>query len=101
MVAALAGLVLIAVIALSAVLAAYVSSYAAGLMLGVGLVALAWGLSATSRRLNRRRVPAPGRSRTRDCRQARRSGPAKPFGAPRLPTGNQARSVPCPGSRRR
>jgi len=95
------GLVIISVVALSALLAADVSAYAAGLAMGVGLVGAAWGISAVSRRLTKGRVPTPGRSRTQDCRQARWAGPAKAFDAPRLLSESPSHSLPCPGTRRR
>jgi hypothetical protein len=94
------GLVMLAIITGSVVLSHYADIYAAGLVLGSGVATTAWVLNARARRIARRPRRAPGVSRTRDCRQARWTGPAKPNGAPHLPTAAQRRVRPCPGSRR-
>ena len=98
---ALAVPALIVVLAGSALVATYVSAYASGLMLGVGLIGLAWGVSVAFHRLNACQPRPTGRSLTQDCRQARRLGPALPFQAPRPPNPAQLRARPCPPSRHR
>jgi hypothetical protein len=95
------GLGVVAVIVASALAAALISAYFGGLVLGVGGVVTAWIANGVLRRQRRGRpVQSLGRSRTRDCQQARWAPPSKPTGAPHPPTPAQQRVRPCPGSRR-
>ncbi len=98
--AGLIGLGLVAVIAASALVVALTSAYFGGLVLGVGIVISAWAASVASRRQSRGPVQSLGRSRTRDCQQARWAPRSPGAGAPHPPTPAQQRARPCPGSRR-
>ncbi|MGH9125900.1 MAG: hypothetical protein ACRDZ8_14410 [Acidimicrobiales bacterium] len=92
---------LIVVVTASALVSTLVSRYVSGMVLGFGLVGLAWGVLTVYQRLNKCDPRPTGRSLTRDCHQAVRQGPALPFQAPRPPTPAQRRVRPCPGSRQR
>lgn len=94
------GLAVTAVVAASALLAALASTYLAGLVLGAGLVGIAWIVSRSRRRLAARRLGSPGRSRTLDCRRARWDRPVGFRGEPHPPAPEDRRIRPCPGSRR-
>jgi hypothetical protein len=92
------GLALVTVVAVSALVAAFIDTYLAGGVLGAGVIGSAWAVSSHSRRRTvRRRVP--GRSNTLDCRQARWSRPVATVGKPHPPTAAQRRVRACRGSR--
>jgi hypothetical protein len=95
---ATAGLGLVAVVATAGVIAGF-NVFVAGLVLGAGLIIAAWATFAVWRRQGHRPAPSLGRSRTRDCRQARWAPRRRVVGAPHPPSEAQRRVRPCPGSR--
>jgi len=98
--AGMIGLAVTAVVAASAVLAALAGTYLAGLVLGAGMVGIAWIVSRSRRQAAVRRLGSPGRSRTLDCRRSRWDRPVAFRGEPHPPAPADRRVRPCPGSRR-
>jgi hypothetical protein len=99
------GLVLLAVgllILVAGVVDSVADGFVVGVVWGLGGAAIAWGYVKISRQLRPPpRQHIPGRSNTRDCRQARWSPPNRPMGAPHPPTAAQRRVRPCPNDRHR
>ena len=69
--AGMAGLAVTVVVAASALVAAVINSFAAGVMLGAGLMTVGWGVSRSRVWLTKRRSPVAGRGRTLACHRSR------------------------------
>jgi hypothetical protein len=69
--AGMTGLAVTVVVTASAVLAVMINAYAAGVILGAGLMTVGWGVSRSRVWRTTRRTPVAGRSRTLDCHRSR------------------------------
>jgi predicted alpha/beta-hydrolase family hydrolase len=99
MLVGLAGLAVTGFVAAS-VFVAEVNTYAAGLLMGAGFVAVWWAFSWYRHRLATRRKPPAGRSRTLDCRLRRWHRTVAPGGQPHPPALADRRVRACRSSRR-